>query len=134
MLWREGYRTEVVRGFVPPSALRGASLAGAPLAVESWDGLLLGLGPPSLGGVEGWRRLTEADADGAKVAVVVLEAGDLEGLVPRSRAATTFTASGEGWAEVLGGRVAAWCPRAALLMLGPATEEAWEQFQAALLG
>jgi len=118
MLWRKGYVTERVTGFC-----------------ANWDGVC----PPAVIGfyeadqltnVELWCRLLKADfGEGIEWRLLNLgiEPGDLEAALPPSLAKRLIQGNPADWPF---SREFAW--RAGLVMVGPPTEEAWEEFSEGL--
>lgn len=107
-------------------------MAGLPFDAGDWQALVGCSGLEGLVGLGVWWRLM--DQSGVRFATVVLgevSGSEAELVVPRSRHATVVVVDSLPWASFLAGRPMAWCPQAHLLMLGPPTEDAWEEFEAA---
>lgn len=126
MLWREAYDTRRL-GDLPPFALEAARPGDALLVVPDLD---------ALGSFEMWRRLVESDfAPDRWHAVLLGPRGGYEEVLPPSRLARcTFLPEASDLplhpTRVL---AAVWTPEALRgAMIGPPTEEAWDEFAAAM--
>lgn len=132
MLWRPGYQPRVSMGVESPPLkihlLDGSKAEGASI-------LIGGFAPTSLLEQEVWRRLVESAglAEEALQVVFGAEASSLIPLVPRSRLARTGTCpETRAWEALVqpdhpGRSFALTGP---MLVVGPPTEEVWEEFEA----
>lgn len=125
MLWREGYDTRRL-GDLPPFALEGARAGQA---------VIVAAGVAALPEFGLWTRLVESDfGPDAWRGVLVGSRREFEDALPPSRLArcdfreTVDLPNAPG--RVLAG---VWSPETLrCVMIGPATEEAWDEFSAAL--
>lgn len=130
MLWRRGYQTEVLTGCFAPGDRSGLSASGepyVPCAGEVW------VGSDHLAEIieqEFWLRLFESEyGRPAWLRRVVLgncEAAELAASVAPSWHSSTFTVQGIAPVQA---KVFCWHLESGTLMLGPATEEAWDQMR-----
>jgi hypothetical protein len=146
MLWRGSYETEIRRGFSPPTPLGGQSLAGQPFdPVSNWA-LVAGCHDAAFREVELWRRLiADSFADLQNFAFGIVrpewsprQTQELAALIPPSQHRYTYawTDPEETWRQETVGdrqdRAFALVRGNGLLMVGPPTEEAWDEFEAAI--
>src|SRR5579872_2668761 len=130
MLWRAGYSTPVLRD------------VKLPMPVDCGPILIVLLSPDSLSEAELWRRLISAELPDLSLRLTLAEAlstSVLAELLPPSLHEAIVTTNID-WTElaqpdrgdralalVVSGRVAK------VLMIGPPTEDAWDEFKAAAL-
>ncbi|MBX3096067.1 MAG: hypothetical protein KF812_04330 [Fimbriimonadaceae bacterium] len=121
MLWREGYKPEVSRGWQPAGPALTPVWPCPTILVPDEDDWQT---------AEVWWRLLEAGAPGQAVLVGVgWEWSELRQVVAPSRRARTYVCTSNE-AEAFAGsqvtRTISVCP--GLKVLGPPTEEVWEEF------
>lgn len=123
MLWRKGYVTERVTGFC-------ANWAGHP--TNSIPSAVIGFyEADQLTNVELWCRLLRADFGDAfdwRLLNLGVRSEELEAALPPSLFKRVIQGNPEYWPF---GREFAW--RADLVLVGPPTEDAWEEFSEGLL-
>lgn len=129
MLWREPYRTRILRKVAFPSELEFAAVVG-------------GFNLSSDVGRQVWGRLIQSDFGGdARFGEIVLrpywtpeERAELEAITPPSRLFRTrlLEDPGSSWRKLVQPnseeQAFALIQPLGLLMVGPPTEEAWEEF------
>lgn len=134
MLARKGYSTQILRGYECNKSLTATSLTGELLDLGQRPLLLVGEGTESLVDLEVWQMLlAERYGSAPPVALVLLDCSDRVGAsqsVPRSRLERLYFANRTDWPVY--DVPYAWIPQERLLMLGKPTEEAWEEFSAAV--
>jgi hypothetical protein len=112
MLWRKGYATQKVEGFVAPAFVDGVVVVGISALDQVTDAEL-------------WMRLL--DKDFPDLDWRILSFGlDLGLVLPPSRMRRVVEVVGDWGLE----REFCLCVPAGFLMVGPPTEDAWEEFAA----
>lgn len=110
MLWRKGYETRRVDGFVAPIAIDLLVAVGLSRVEQVTDAEL-------------WMKLL--DKDFPKLEWGLLSFGvELGDVMPGSRLKRVRDMEGDWGVE----REFCYCPAARLMMVGPPTEDAWEDF------
>lgn len=126
------YVPRIVRGPLPEPPT-GVSLEGSPFAPGGiWIG---GFAALALTEIEVWRRLIRSEGHEAPVALFEVDPSTLRDALPPSRHASTFVLDeSAAWRELIAPdrptRSFAVAP--GLVMIGPPTEEAWEEFSGRL--
>ncbi len=110
MLWKKGYETKAVAGFVVPEETEGIVLIGISDLNQVTDAEL-------------WMRLLDKDFPGLDWRIVSFGL-DLGIALPASRMRRVKVLVGDWGVE----REFCLCVPARFLMVGPPTEDAWEQF------
>lgn len=137
MLWRPEYQTVVLRGVELPE-IAGSLLSGGPWRSSESLITVIAPGVSDLRDLEIWWRLL-ASADLAQASVAVFHSAEspdlLRSLLPPSRHPRTATSEKLAlWSAVVAqNAVLAAIPLAGLAMVGPPTEDAWEEFEEAAI-
>ncbi|MCA0361418.1 MAG: hypothetical protein LCH41_10215 [Armatimonadetes bacterium] len=123
MLWKAHYSTIVLTDVTMWAEEEARVIVG-------------GFGPQDLGDMELWLRLIESEQalqDAWRVDLTAFSKEDREDLIRASWVKKSLTQKPPEWSETWPRRVYAYCPPARLLMIGPATEDAWDQFREAAM-
>ena len=130
MLWRKNYVTRMIRNPNETPSLSGVSLLGEPFDILDKRLLLIAFSPDHLLDFEIWHRLVATEFPGqnwlAQGIVANAATSEVGPLIKPSLHAITYIWTGVIPAECQTGQTLAWCPKTNLSVLGPPTEDAWE--------
>jgi hypothetical protein len=116
MLWRKGYSTRRVDGFTVPVPLAVPVVVGLSDVGQVTDGEL-------------WMKLLDKDFPDLDWGILSFGV-DLEDVLPGSRLRRVVAVDGDWGVE----REFCFCVGAGVLMVGPPTEDAWEEFAEVIRG
>ncbi|MFM9873387.1 MAG: hypothetical protein ACKVQS_07980 [Fimbriimonadaceae bacterium] len=116
MLWRKGYETQKIEGYLAPSDVQGVVVVG----ISSLD---------QVTDAELWMRLLDKDFPGLDWRIVSFGL-DLGLVLPPSRMRRVVEIVGEWGLD----REFCLCVAPGFLMVGPPTEDAWEEFSGVVRG
>lgn len=145
MIWRQSYSTRIAR-LDEPLLLAGHSLEGSRATASDYSLVLGGWDVKSLSEQRLWLRLfrdLELSDDQVRLGLVVDGSGaspaaSVSAILPPSLQALFVLwddptgSSREALQPDTAARCFAWNPASGLVMVGPATEEAWDEMQDAL--
>ena len=123
MLWKAHYSTLIVPEATQRSGAEARNVVG-------------GYGPQDLGDMELWIRLIDSELalEGQwRLDLSAFSREDREDLIRASWIKRSLTQDRGEWRDEWPQRTYAYCPSARLLMIGPATEDAWDRFREAAL-